>query len=51
MLFAAHAGPGVWELKAKGAARDTKCKVTTVMKALPTPTHMMLVKLYQVCWR
>lgn len=39
----------MWELKAKGVAtRDTKHKVTAAVKALPTPTHMMIVKLQQV---
>jgi NAD-dependent SIR2 family protein deacetylase len=40
-------GPGVWELRAKKTARDSKHKVTTTVKAIPTPTHMMLVKLHE----
>ena len=41
-------GPGVWELRAKKATRDKKHQVTLSVKAIPTPTHMMIVKLQQV---
>ena len=41
-------GPGVWELRAKKATRDKKHQVTLAVKAIPTPTHMMIVKLQQV---
>ena len=42
-------GPGAWELRAKGQLRDTKKhKVTTTSKAIPTITHMSLVKLHEV---
>jgi hypothetical protein len=49
MSIVFHIGPGVWELRAKKTARDSKHKVTTTVKAIPTPTHMMLVKLHEVC--
>lgn len=44
-----HIGPGVWELQSKKTSRDKKHKVTTTLKAIPTATHMMIVKLYEVC--
>lgn len=40
-------GPGVWELQAKGQLRDSKHRVTSASKAIPTPTHMTFVKLHQ----
>ena len=43
-----HSGPGVWELRAKGQARDTrKHRTTTVSKAIPTTTHMSFVQLVE----
>ena len=42
-------GPGVWELRANKTSRDeTKYKTTSTMTAIPTPTHMMFVKLHKV---
>ena len=42
-------GPGVWELQANRTSRDAKkYKTTSTMTAIPTPTHMMFVKLYKV---
>ena len=41
-------GPGAWELRAKGQTRDKKHKVTSNLKAIPTSTHMALVKLQKV---
>ncbi|CAI8032230.1 NAD-dependent protein deacetylase SRT1 [Geodia barretti] len=39
-------GPGAWELRAKGQQRDSqKHKVTSTLKAIPTTTHMALVRL------
>lgn len=41
-------GPGKWELKAHSLSRDaTAHKTTTTVKAIPSPTHMLLVKLQQ----
>ncbi len=43
-----HAGPGAWELRAKGIGRDIrKHKTTSVTKAIPTPTHMSFVQLME----
>ena len=39
-------GPGVWELRAQGAVRESK-HVVPVLNALPTPTHMAIVKLHE----
>ena len=42
-------GPGAWELRAKGQQRDSqKHKVTSTLKAIPTTTHMALVRLQKV---
>ena len=42
-------GPGSWELRAKGQQRDSqRHKVTTTLKAVPTSTHMALVRLQKV---
>ena len=42
-------GPGAWELRAKGKERDgRKHKTTSTLKAIPTSTHMALVKLHKV---
>lgn len=42
-------GPGKWELKAYAVTRDAVAhKTTTTVKAIPSPTHMLLVKLQQV---
>ena len=38
----------MWELRAKKTTRDKKHQVTLAVKAIPTPTHMMIVKLQQV---
>ena len=43
-----NTGPGVWELRAKGQLRDVRHKVVSTTRAIPTPTHMMFVKLQQV---
>ena len=45
-------GPGKWELQAhsqsKGATAHKAGKTTSTVKAIPSPTHMLLVKLQQV---
>ena len=45
-------GPGKWELRAhsqsKGATAHKPGKTTSTVKAIPSPTHMLLVKLQQV---
>lgn len=42
-------GPGVWERKAHGAPLPPpQKKVQTVLKAMPSPSHMALVKLQEV---
>ena len=42
-------GPGAWELRAKGQERDSrKHKMTSTQKAIPTTTHMALVRLQKV---
>ena len=43
-----YVGPGVWELRANLSSRDKKHQVTHTSKAVPTPSHMMFVKLQQV---
>ena len=41
-----YSGPGAWELRAKGVGRDIKKhKITSVSRAIPTPTHMAFVQL------
>eukprot|EP00118_Oscarella_pearsei_P009936 m.58799 g.58799 ORF g.58799 m.58799 type:complete len:423 (+) comp34829_c0_seq1:408-1676(+) len=40
-------GPGVWELKAKKKGRSSSHKTIATTKAIPTPTHMLMVKLCQ----
>ena len=40
-------GPGVWELRAHGQLRSSKIKTTSSLQAIPTPTHMMFVKLVE----
>ena len=40
-------GPGAWELRAHGKMRSSKIKTTQTQKAIPTPTHMMFVKLME----
>jgi len=42
-----NAGPGKWELQAHKQARPSKCKTTDITKAIPTATHMTLVKLHE----
>ncbi len=41
-------GPGAWELRAHGKARSASHKVVSTSSAIPTPTHMMFVKLMEV---
>ena len=42
-------GPGVWELKAKKKSRSpSRHPTVATTKAIPTPSHMMMVKLCQV---
>ena len=41
-------GPGVWELNAHKQARRATHKTTSTTKAIPSPTHMLLVKMQQV---
>jgi NAD-dependent SIR2 family protein deacetylase len=38
-------GPGAWELRAHGKQRSMKNKAVSTIKAVPTPTHMMMVQL------
>lgn len=40
-------GPGCWERKAQGKASNKPKIRTEMIKAIPTPTHMALVKLMQ----
>ena len=40
-------GPGAWELRDAGKKRDKKRKVTQVLQAIPTYTHLAIVKLQQ----
>ena len=49
-FFHPGTGPGVWELRAQLASRDEKhkSKLTMALQAIPTATHMMLVKLVEV---
>ena len=44
-------GPGVWELRAHNQARGTSYRTTSTMKAIPSPTHMLFVKMQQVTWK
>ena len=39
-------GPGLWEIQAKGVARQPG-KVTPMLKAIPSPSHMAIVKLHK----
>ena len=41
-------GPGCWEKKAQGKASNKPKIRTEMIKAIPTPTHMSLVKLMEV---
>jgi len=41
-------GPGVWELSAHKQSRGTAHKTTSIVQAIPSPTHMFLVKMHQV---
>jgi len=41
-------GPGVWELRAHKQSRGAAHKTTSTTKAIPSPTHMVLVKMQQV---
>lgn len=41
-------GPGVWELQAHGGDDPGKTrKIVALLKALPSPTHMAIVKLHE----
>ncbi|XP_065912209.1 NAD-dependent protein deacetylase-like isoform X2 [Dysidea avara] len=40
-------GPGVWELNAHKQARGATHKTTSTTKAIPSSTHMLLVKMQQ----
>ena len=40
-------GPGVWELQSHGAVCESK-HVVPILRALPTPTHMAIVKLHEI---
>lgn len=39
-------GPGVWEVRAQGTARANS-KVVPILRAMPTSTHMSIVKLHE----
>ena len=39
-------GPGVWEIRAEGTRRGN-AKITPILQAMPTPTHMAIVKLHE----
>lgn len=39
-------GPGVWELKDKGVPRNNP-NILPILKALPTETHMSIVKMHE----
>lgn len=41
-------GPGVWELRAHNQARGASHKTISTSKAIPSPTHMLFVKMQQV---
>ena len=41
-------GPGLWELSAHKQAREAAQKTTSIVRAIPSPTHMLLVKMQQV---
>lgn len=47
MCHMMYVGPGAWELRAHGQMRSANIKVTRTTKAIPTPTHMMFVKLVE----
>ena len=40
-------GPGVWELQAKGVSRKPGKAIPNMLKAIPSPTHMAMVKLHK----
>ena len=40
-------GPGVWELQAKGVARKPGAAIPNMLKAIPSPAHMAIVKLHK----
>ena len=41
-------GPGVWELRAHGGPTAPKGRhIVPIIRALPSPTHMAIVKLHQ----
>jgi len=40
-------GPGVWELQAKGVSRKPGMAIPNMLKAIPSPTHMAMVKLHK----
>ena len=41
-------GPGAWELRAHGKQPSSTAKAVATTRAIPTPTHMMFVKLVEV---
>lgn len=40
-------GPGVWELRAKGVLRKPGSAIPNMLKAIPSPAHMAIVKLHK----
>lgn len=40
-------GPGVWELMANDASRPQGTTIKPILQALPSPTHMAMVKLHE----
>lgn len=40
-------GPGLWELQAKGAARKPGAAIPNMLRAIPSPAHMAIVKLHK----
>ena len=40
-------GPGVWELMAHDASRPQGSTIKPILQALPSPTHMAMVKLHE----
>ena len=40
-------GPGVWELMAHDASRSKEATIKPILQALPSPSHMAMVKLHE----
>ena len=40
-------GPGVWELMAHDASRSKEAAIKPILQALPSPSHMAMVKLHE----